>query len=131
MGNLKNPNATKHDFEALNEHLPKGVRMSDIDGHIELSGRHLFIEVKCPGEREISKGVLHKLMDIAGLGVMVNGGFTHRCTCYLVCAEKPFGVKYYQQITTRGLGPKVECDTEVFCRIVAEWVPKVRRRKGD
>jgi hypothetical protein len=131
MGNLKNPSATKHDFEVLNEHLPKGVRMSDIDGHIELSGHHLFIEVKCPGERDISTGVLRKMMDLAGLGVMVGKSFEPRCTCILVCAEKPFEVMHYHLITTDGLGPKVECNTLEFCKRVERWVPKGRRRKGD
>lgn len=125
MANLKNPNATKHDYEATNCAFPGKIRFSDLDGHVEIGGRHLFMEVKHPTE-SLASAVVGGLKSLAAQGVMRGGRFVRTNTVVVVRAEKPFRVHSYQLVTPEGIGDPITATTREFNQWLSDWVPPNR-----
>ena len=55
------------------DRLPRGIRPTDVDGFMEIGGRFLFLEEKCPGDhlQEGQRIALRRLANFDGVTVAV------------------------------------------------------------
>lgn len=125
LKSLTNYDNSLWDWDIVNDVLPGRIRMSDVEGIVEISDQFLLVEGKFPGTA-IPEGQARLHAALRRTGVF---------TVVYIWGKKTDDERYITQVErmrvddANGTGIAKPATTEDFRRVVSRWVDRVQPKK--